>query len=885
MKKITGILFAIVLIIISTVSVIAEDEIALSDKQREAVSLLNDIGIYENIDDEKAVTSVTRGEFAKLLVRMIGESELNENPRRIYVDVMPDNDAAASIELLYDKGIMIGYGDAEFAPDEGITAMEAAKAMISITGYANRAELMGGYPNGYYSIASSNGFMDGVSVSTNGQITYADLAVMFKNVLESKKYLIIDGVSKGYITEKEAQDKDYMGYVLGIYQYRGTVEGYGNTFLESPIKTTRDDSCIIGGEQFVNGTRDMSIWLGLNVKVYYREGYDGYEMLHIASDKNNEVLEVSSEDIEEDTTLTKLSYSIDSGRMKNARISPDAIFVYNGKRLEIVTEGELLIESGSVRLINNNGDSEYDIVIIKEYTTFIVEKAIITDSELLFKYGKGTLDLDDGTVKAAYYMDGAETDFSSISNGSVLSIAMSRNTRGDILADIYISNNQVTGTLKSTYIDGNRKGVVLEDDTVYLYTADFMTRLEEGEGNTYEPSFGETGTYYIDYFNQCAAYVVDATLKEYAYVVKCWYDEEEEKAHIRLFLKDGTFENFVISDKIKVNDKRAIASDVPELLKTTGTEGGIYQLIVYTPGAEGEVAKIQIAESKLGEPYYIAAEDEFVLNAYPKNTAGVPCGVRFYKNMAVDYPYAFVDGKTIQFLIPTDKSNEKAYKIATKLSSSDESVPAPVYIYDSGKAGNIGAIVTNTANEGKYSNACVVDKVYEALDEEGEICTVIQFVSGISVYVGDDVIYDQPNKNTNWQSLVDYSNVTVNDLKRGDVIEYTTSNNRVEMLRVIVKTDNIGPIRTDGETTNIVLNGNMIADVISVSDNGRTALVHYMNSDGDEKYQPMIVNGTVYRYDSSDKKVYSSSTADIREGDRILINSFWWSPKVVVIFR
>ena len=38
------------------------------------------------------------------------------------------------------------------------------------------------------------------------------------------------------------------------------------------------------------------------------------------------------------------------------------------------------------------------------------------------------------------------------------------------------------------------------------------------------------------------------------------------------------------------------------------------------------------------------------------------------------------------------------------------------------------------------------------------------------------------------------------------------------MLRVIVRVDDIGPIRIDGD--NIQLNGNMIADVISVADNG-----------------------------------------------------------------
>lgn len=72
--------------------------------------------------------------------------------------------------------------------------------------------------------------------------------------------------------------------------------------------------------------------------------------------------------------------------------------------------------------------------------------------------------------------------------------------------------------------------------------------------------------------------------------------------------------------------------------------------------------------------------------------------------MAENKPYNFVNGKTIQFMVPTDKDNEKAYKIGTKLSSTDMSLPAPLYLYDAGPGGALGAVVSNTASEGKYSN-------------------------------------------------------------------------------------------------------------------------------------------------------------------------------------
>ena len=43
------------------------------------------------------------------------------------------------------------------------------------------------------------------------------------------------------------------------------------------------------------------------------------------------------------------------------------------------------------------------------------------------------------------------------------------------------------------------------------------------------------------------------------------------------------------------------------------------------------------------------------------------------------------------------------------------------------------------------------------------------------MFAGDDIIYDQPT--TNWKDRVDYSNIKVEDLKHGDIIEYNNIQN------------------------------------------------------------------------------------------------------------
>ncbi len=881
MKRTISLLMAVLCLVMFSGAAVAEDSATLSPKQSEAVSLMNSIGIFRNVTEEQSGQAVSRAEFAQIIVRMLGaQNELSQTPKRIYTDVLPEHEAAASIEYLYNRGIMIGYDNADFRPDDIITVGEVVKVMVIITGYADWAENAGGFPDGYYSQAVTNDMLRGVSGKVSEQISYADAAVIVQNILESHDYIRTTGYDKnGVVTDRE-NDEDYMGYKLNIYKYTGIVEAYGETSLAGGHESYKSNVVKIGGEILEAGSIDFSDYIGMLVKVYYKaDDSNGDTALHAVIDSKTSYIDIKDSDIADNTTKSAVNY-YDNNKQKTAKISSGAIFIYNGKRLDVAADADLLTGNGSLRLISNDGDAVYDVVIIKSYDTFIVDKAMTADCAVTAKYDRGTFDFDDDFT-TTYYIDGEETEFSSITSGSVLSVAFSKNTSGDVLAKVYISNNQVGGKAVRLNRDGKRS-VELEDGSRYDFTDEYESRIESGEGNTYEPTIGEEGTFYIDYFNQCAGFVLSVVSKNYAYVVKCWYDPNTEDGLIRLFTKDGEFKDFGYAKNVSINGVKTPKEQIPEKLKLSGENGTVNQLVVYKASDDnGTILKLETAADKTGDGYYTGGENEFILNEHPKNDSGIECGVRFYKNMAENRPYSFVDGKTVQFMIPSNKSKEKQYKVATKLLSTDVSLPAPLYFYDAGAGGSLGAIVSNTTSSSSYNTPVIIDSVADTIDEDGEECFMLKFVGGSSEYVDPDVQYFQPGGS--WAQRVDYSNVTVKDLKRGDVIEYTTANEKINQLRVVVRVDDIGPIRINGD--HIQKSGNMIAEVISVSDNGRTAWVRYANNGGLEVNQTMLVNGTTYRYDSGSGKVYNSSSADLRKGDKILINSFWWSPKLVVIFR
>lgn len=853
----------------------------LTEKQNETIDLLNAIGILPGISEDKALEQITRADFAEIVVKMLGAAdELTSEPRRIYTDVLPEDEAAPSIEYLYDKGIMIGYDTAEFKPENNITVSEVLKVMVVITGYSVFAEQAGGYPSGYFAQAVSTNMLSGVTGKISDSITWVDIAEIARNVLESTSYVSIEGIIGNRPTYTVKDGEEFMNRTLGIYRYTGIVEGVGETMLSSSSSSCGEGNCVIGGETIQTGGIDFVQYLGMKVQVYYSaDDYNGNTALHVIPVKGNNVLDIMDSDIIDSTTRSSVQYYLNN-RSKTAKISSDAIFMFNEKRLDVVSDEDLKVGNGSLRLVDNNNDGSYDVVIITSYETFVVDKAVSTDYIVNLKYGKGSLDFDDDYV-TTYYLDGEQVDFSSITAGSVLSVAFSRNTTGDILAKVYISNNQVTGIAVKVSTDENGS-VELADGTRYEYTDEFAKRIAEGEGATYTPELESEGTFYIDYFGKLAAYTLSVSSKNYAYVVKCWYDDVEEKGSIRLFTKDGEFKDLNIDSDVRINGEKTSRTEIVSNLKSATNDGTVNQLVIYEEKEDGSLSSLQIAEDKTTENYYIAAENEFVLNAHPINsTTGKEGGIRFYKNNAENRPLSFIDGSTIHFSIPSDKTREKEYKVETKLSSTDVSLPAPVYVYDAGAGGAIGAVVSNTASESDYETPVIVDKVIEAVNEEGEEGMLIEFVGGQSAFASEDVAYNQPTGN--WSSIVDYSNVTINDLKRGDVIQYTKSNDQINQIRVLVRVNDIGGVRVDGDS--IAKSGNMVADVISVSDNGRTAVVNYVNNTGTSVYQTMLVNGTTYRYDSKRDDVYNSSSSDLQPGDRILINSFWWSPKLVVIFR
>ena len=85
-------------------------------------------------DDFDMDKEITRGEISEIVCR-IYNLDYTSGGSRIFSDVDEDNPYYQAIDMVYTHGIISGFGDGSFRPNETITNEQMIKILISMTGY------------------------------------------------------------------------------------------------------------------------------------------------------------------------------------------------------------------------------------------------------------------------------------------------------------------------------------------------------------------------------------------------------------------------------------------------------------------------------------------------------------------------------------------------------------------------------------------------------------------------------------------------------------------------------------------------------------------------------------------------------------------------------
>ena len=200
-KRVFSLLLALVLTL-SAAAIPASAAESFSDvtdkKTAQNVEVLRLLGVIEGNGAGQFNPSglLTRAEFCKMVVVLMGKGSdaMRYKTVTIFPDVRAMHWAAGYINLAVRQSepkLLAGLPDGTFQPDSYITYGQAVTILMRVLGFADK-DSGGIWPDGYINLAKSTGVSAGVNLTGSANITRAQAAQLFVNVLSTGK----DG--KGY---------------------------------------------------------------------------------------------------------------------------------------------------------------------------------------------------------------------------------------------------------------------------------------------------------------------------------------------------------------------------------------------------------------------------------------------------------------------------------------------------------------------------------------------------------------------------------------------------------------------------------------------------------------------------------------------------------------
>jgi len=550
----------------------------------EAIDVISGIGLMEGYSDGTFLpeNNLTRAEFAQIAsgIYRYGEEDdkvaewkqdffegvyeetelippevMNMEESELFWDVNSQSETYDAIKLVYQKGIMVGYGDGSFNPDGNVTVEQALKVILQMMGYGRKAALYGGYPTGYLAVASELKITDGIGDLT-AYATREDIAKILYNALDIPlMQLSIKGSEMTY----EAYEGDtFLTKLLNMDCDKGRVTDNGYTSF-SGESAYGENWVVINDVRYriAADTEYVRDYIGRDVKAYYSLDEDDDGLVYVALSGKDEVVTFDISEFE-GYDNSRIKYLLkDSGREKYVNVKNAMYVIKNGKAVSSFDESIFDYNYGTVTVIKPKGASEADIVILKQYYNFNIDY-VDSENEIIYSSTSllgSELDLDseNKTVKI-YDPQGNLTTINALVNGMITSVCMN-----DEVVEIYISDKEekgfkVTGMGEDDYGDYLIKG----EKASYILSKDY---IEKAVGTM--PKIGNTYDLKIDIFGNVV--VLSEVASEYTVAfmndVRLVDDDEgTEKLRIRYY-------DFV-SQKLET----AFAANKVKVINTEGTK-------------------------------------------------------------------------------------------------------------------------------------------------------------------------------------------------------------------------------------------------------------------------------------------------------------------------
>ncbi|MBE7011263.1 MAG: S-layer homology domain-containing protein [Ruminococcaceae bacterium] len=243
LKRIIALVAVFALALTTMASAASFTDVADSSAYYRAVEQLHKIGIIDGYTDGtfKPEQTVTRAEMAKLIAAMQGYAESAEGKSVTKFSDVPSTHWASGYIASATGTAINGLPDGTFAPDKPVKYEEAVKMIMATLGYTVIAEAEGGYPMGYVSAA--------IKEKVTADVTNANIGTdASRGTIAQLIYNAIDTPLVEQITWNKDGTGDYIKYD-GETKYGGSAVEY-KTLMSENLEIVKAEGVVMNNSYF-----------------------------------------------------------------------------------------------------------------------------------------------------------------------------------------------------------------------------------------------------------------------------------------------------------------------------------------------------------------------------------------------------------------------------------------------------------------------------------------------------------------------------------------------------------------------------------------------------------------------------------------------------------
>ena len=382
----------------------------------DVVDTLVSLGVVNGYTDGsfKPNDTVTRAEMAKMIyVLRTGNSDASayNDDKTTFTDIN-GHWARGYVKYCQSLGIIAGQSATKFAPDQTVTAQEAAKMLLVTLGYdAEKAGLVGiNWASKTNALADENGLLDDVNTSFTGPCPRQYAAQLIYNAIDAKTVVLRDGA---YIDESATghPNKTVGEKYMGLSKVEGVLVASGKTGINGQSTAKEDNLGVevlasgshtygyVANVTFTKVAKDYTALLGQVVKVLYKDG-DKSKVYGVFATDDNNVLAGNSTDLEK-KTATKVKFD-----GTEYDVAASTLVTVNGVKKTDKTLAEYADvytdTAATFSLVDNNDDDKYDVLTIVAPTVAEVTYAGSTSITAGKSYKYADENIADGIKKDDY---------------------------------------------------------------------------------------------------------------------------------------------------------------------------------------------------------------------------------------------------------------------------------------------------------------------------------------------------------------------------------------------------------------------------------------------------------------------------------------------------